>query len=119
MATYEYTMEEVRVDDLEQKIADEAYSVSLLSTIVRGGTDVTLEFDGALTSGEEDALDALIAAYEVAPAKPGDVVAKLKDGVDAPSTITDCAQLYVDVADGKLKVKFGDGTVVVVADPGA
>lgn len=40
-----------------------------------------------------------------------------KDGVTAPSTIAGYAQLYVDAADGDLKVKFGDGfTAVVQAD---
>jgi hypothetical protein len=35
----------------------------------------------------------------------------IADGVTAPSTVTGVAQLYVDTADGDLKVKFGDGTV--------
>ena len=39
----------------------------------------------------------------------------IADGVTAPSTVTGVAQLYVDTADGDLKVKFGDGTVVVLA----
>jgi parallel beta-helix repeat protein len=33
------------------------------------------------------------------------------DGITAPSTIFGFAHIYVDVADGDLKVKFGDGTV--------
>ncbi|MCA1368065.1 hypothetical protein I6F15_11695 [Bradyrhizobium sp. BRP14] len=33
------------------------------------------------------------------------------DGVTAPTTIAGWAQLYVDLADGDLKVKFGDGFV--------
>jgi hypothetical protein len=40
----------------------------------------------------------------------------LKDGIAAPATITGVAQLYVDVADGFLKVKFGGGTVVNLSD---
>ena len=39
----------------------------------------------------------------------------LADGVAAPDTIEGVAQLYVDEADGDLKVKFGDGHVTVVA----
>ena len=39
----------------------------------------------------------------------------IADGVTAPSTVTGVAQLYVDTADGDLKVKFGNGTVVVLA----
>jgi hypothetical protein len=38
----------------------------------------------------------------------------LKDGIAAPSTISGVAQLYVDTADGDLKVKFGDGTVKTI-----
>ena len=38
----------------------------------------------------------------------------IADGVTAPSTVTGVAQLYVDTADGDLKVKFGDGTVKTI-----
>lgn len=38
----------------------------------------------------------------------------LTDGMTAPSTIAGFAQLYVDTADGDLKVKFGDGTVKTI-----
>jgi len=39
----------------------------------------------------------------------------LKDGVTAPATATGFANLYVDTADGDLKVKFADGTVKTIA----
>lgn len=38
----------------------------------------------------------------------------LTDGVSAPSTESGYAQIYVDTADGDLKVKFGDGTVKTI-----
>jgi len=38
------------------------------------------------------------------------------DGVTAPSTVTGRAIIYVDSADGDLKVKFADGHTAVVAD---
>ena len=38
----------------------------------------------------------------------------LADGITAPTTVTGFAQLYVDSADGDLKVKFGDGTVKTI-----
>lgn len=38
----------------------------------------------------------------------------LVDGVTAPSTITGHASLYVDSADGDLKIKFADGTVKTI-----
>lgn len=38
----------------------------------------------------------------------------ITDGVTAPSTVAGRAQLYVDTADGDLKVKFGDGTVKTI-----
>ena len=37
------------------------------------------------------------------------------DGITAPDTVSGFAQIYVDVADGDLKVKFGDGHVAVLA----
>jgi hypothetical protein len=36
------------------------------------------------------------------------------DGITAPSTISGHAVIYVDTADGDLKVKFGDGTVKTI-----
>lgn len=40
---------------------------------------------------------------------------QLEDGITAPGTVSGQAQLYVDTADGDLKVKFGDGFVAVIA----
>ena len=39
----------------------------------------------------------------------------LTDGVTAPGTAAGWALLYVDTADGDLKVKFGDGTTKTIA----
>jgi hypothetical protein len=36
------------------------------------------------------------------------------DGVTAPATTTGWAHIYVDTADGDLKVKFGDGTIKTI-----
>lgn len=38
----------------------------------------------------------------------------LTDGVAEPSTVSGKAQIFVDTADGDLKVKFGDGTVKTI-----
>jgi len=38
----------------------------------------------------------------------------IADGVSAPATIAGMAQLYVDAADGDLKIKFGDGVVKTI-----
>lgn len=39
----------------------------------------------------------------------------LTDGITAPTVLAGNAQIYVDVADGSLKVKFGNGTVKTLA----
>lgn len=39
----------------------------------------------------------------------------LRDGVAAPTAVTGVAQIYVDTADGDLKVKFADGTTKTIA----
>lgn len=44
----------------------------------------------------------------------GTVPIALTDGITAPATVSGVAQIYVDVADGDLKVKFGDGTVKTI-----
>lgn len=38
----------------------------------------------------------------------------LTDGVTEPDMKTGIAQIYVDSADGDLKIKFGDGTVKTI-----
>ena len=38
----------------------------------------------------------------------------IDDGVTAPGTLAGKARIYVDTADGDLKVKFGDGTVKTI-----
>ena len=38
----------------------------------------------------------------------------IPDGIAAPSTVSGKAIIYVDTADGDLKVKFGDGTVKTI-----
>jgi hypothetical protein len=40
---------------------------------------------------------------------------QIKDTITAPATQAGFAQIYVDTADGDLKVKFGDGTVKTIA----
>lgn len=37
------------------------------------------------------------------------------DGVSAPGATVGIVKIYVDGADGDLKVKFGDGTVATIA----
>lgn len=39
----------------------------------------------------------------------------ITDGITAPGTVASVAHIYVDSADGDLKVKFGDGTVKTLA----
>lgn len=39
----------------------------------------------------------------------------LQDGITAPGTSSGAAIIYVDTADGDLKIKFGDGTVKTIA----
>ncbi|MDW9902030.1 hypothetical protein GOA77_09140 [Sinorhizobium meliloti] len=39
---------------------------------------------------------------------------RLTDGIPAPSTVTGFAVIYVDTADGDLKVQFGDGTIKTI-----
>ena len=40
---------------------------------------------------------------------------KLKDGVTAPAAESGVARMYIDAADGDLKIKFGDGVVKTIA----
>lgn len=46
---------------------------------------------------------------------PSDGGMAITDGIAAPATLAGWAKIYVDSADGDLKVKFGDGTVKTIA----
>lgn len=45
---------------------------------------------------------------------PPDGGIAIQDGITAPATLSGWAKIYVDTADGDLKVKFGDGTVKTI-----
>lgn len=38
----------------------------------------------------------------------------IRDGITAPSAVTGLAIIYVDTADGDLKIKFADGTTKTI-----
>jgi len=40
---------------------------------------------------------------------------RINDGVSTPTTVSGRAFLYIDVSDGDLKVKFGDGTIKTIS----
>jgi hypothetical protein len=40
---------------------------------------------------------------------------KIVDGVDAPAAVAGYVFLFVDSADGDLKVRFGDGTIKTIS----
>ena len=95
---------------------------------VRGGTGNTLYTTGDLLyASSSSAIGKLTAAASgrvlvsngasVAPswsATPQVTSIGITDGSTAPSTIVGIAQIYVDTADGDLKIKFGDGTVKTI-----
>jgi hypothetical protein len=62
---------------------------------------------GGGTSSSDLITDALQLTHERALGIP--------DGITAPTTLSGYAQLYVDSADGDLKVKFSDGTVKTIS----
>jgi hypothetical protein len=42
-------------------------------------------------------------------------IVSINDGITAPDTVSGSAFIYVDTADGDLKVKFGDGIVKTIS----
>lgn len=58
-------------------------------------------------------LERRLQALEIADGAPNALV--IVDGVTAPVAVVGLAQIYVDTADGDLKVKFGDGITKTLA----
>ena len=57
-------------------------------------------------------LERRIGALEAQEALHPDL--RLLDGVSVPTTEAGIATMYIDTADGDLKIKFGDGTVKTI-----
>jgi len=95
------TVDEVWVD--ENLIHDNDAGIyatgAVMSNFYIGSNNV---FRGNTTSGN------LVGTFE------GMGAINLADGMTAPGTVAGMAQIYVDTADGDLKVKFGDGTVKTI-----
>jgi len=83
-------------------------------SVGNSGTVVTLNGTTASTSTSSGAL-VVSGGVGVAGAVNAGTFYGLVDGVTAPATESGYARIYVDSADGDLKVKFGDGTVKTIA----
>ena len=87
--------------DIEEN-ADVGGDLAVTGEVGGGTADIT---GNASVGGDLD-----VTSGEVA----GNILS-VTDGVTAPDTQTGRALIYVDTADGDLKVKFGDGHVTVIA----
>jgi len=99
---------ELRVWHLSHDAATPTLRLGLISsvpTLMDGGTG-----SAAISLGSATRPAATV--YTAAAITDG---LHLTDGVSAPSTTLGLAKIYVDTADGDLKVKFGDGTVKTLA----
>ncbi len=97
-------------------------SARILGLNVAGsGGGATSTYDGVVYSGNTSNLDTktvrvgtgVTVNYSVSASLFSSAIG-MADGITAPATITGIAQLYVDTADGDLKIKFGDGTVKTI-----
>lgn len=96
----------------EQGPATLSYGINL-----NAATITTLNCSGNITKGATVAEYSEAGSTITTRSNLVSVVSKnmtLVDGVTAPSTISGYAQIYVDTADGDLKIKFGDGTVKTI-----
>ena len=55
------------------------------------------------------AINEMLVAQEV-----GSNIFFLRDGITAPTAITGVAQIYIDIADGDLKIMFGSGVTKTI-----
>jgi len=77
--------------------------------------NATLDTSGADMSARFGSID----ARSTITSENGDVISRFVlgvfDGISTPATVANRAQIYVDSADGSLKVKFGNGNVHLIA----
>lgn len=77
--------------------------ISSDSVDIIGTTDITLTAPLIVLDGVVVINEAMAANYIA-----------ITDGVTAPATVAGLGQIYIDIADGDLKIKFGDGTVKTI-----
>jgi hypothetical protein len=81
------------------------YETAQIYAILSGGGDTDLVFTTSTDSGSTKPEHVRV---------PHDGGIAIVDGITAPATLSGWAKIYVDTADGDLKVKFGDGAVKTV-----
>lgn len=87
-------------------------SAQTLSFLHDQSNDLTIKTDGPIIPNDDSThnLGSTSFAWEHIHGNS----LRFVDGITAPSTISGFASLYVDTADGDLKIKFGDGTVKTI-----
>jgi hypothetical protein len=85
--------------------------VVLRDSVTGSGTPVTLQLEterssGSFLKGRRGGADYFDARADGSLA--------IRDGITAPSAVANMAIIYVDTADGDLKVRFGDGTIKTI-----
>lgn len=78
-------------------------SISSDSIDIIGTTDITLSAPLITLDGVVVVNQGMAANYIA-----------ITDGITTPSTVAGLGQIYIDTADGDLKIKFGDGTVKTI-----
>jgi len=71
---------------------------------IGGGAYVRPIFNGTVSLGETNKKWSNVVSEQL----------QIEDGITAPGTVSGFASLYIDSADGDLKIKFGDGTVKTI-----
>lgn len=87
--------------------------VTRREVVATAGNRLTLTNSSLTVSGGGDVTLSAAANTTLTLAESGTIA--LTDGITAPGATAGIAKLYVDTADGDLKVKFGDGTVKTIA----
>jgi len=120
--TYTHQNLSVQNNSVFNQDASGVSSKNLLSLNVAGaGGGATCTYSGVVFSGNTSNFDkknvyigsGVTVNYSVSANLFSSAIG-MADGITAPATITGIAQLYVDTADGDLKIKFGDGTVKTI-----